>query len=155
METTENKPFKLVDEIDIPYEGQNTFPIHKQLKLKPAPLKAKLERIEMNKISSIKVREGFDYGLPQSIPQRNGQITISSVFGGYNQHYLEDGEKPVIAGQDEYIGRLIAHFSILSLRLTRTRRMTRTKLIERNCSRKSKLSMIAMTIWQIYHCLRP
>ena len=92
-----------MDEIDILYEGQNTPPVQNKLKLKPAPLKAKLKRIQMQKISSIKVREGFDYGLPQSIPHKNGHLTISSILGGYTQHYAEDSEKPVIDGQGEYI----------------------------------------------------
>ena len=60
----------------------------------------------MKKVRSIHVREGFDYGLPQSSPPRNGQIIINSVFGGYDQHYVEEGEQSANAGQadsQEYI----------------------------------------------------
>ena len=34
---------------------------------------------------------------------KNGHLTISSILGGYNQHYSKDGEKSVIDGQEEYI----------------------------------------------------
>ena len=59
-----NQPYEVTDEIDIPCENANPPPIHKQFRLKPAPLKAKLKRIEMKKVRSIQVWEGFDYGLP-------------------------------------------------------------------------------------------
>ena len=112
--TTENKPFELVDEIDILYEGQNTPPIlntppglntppvQNEFKIKPAPLKAKAKRIQLQKISSTKIKESFDYGL-QSIPRKNGQLVISSTLGSYGQYYDEDGEKPTNDGQGEYI----------------------------------------------------
>ena len=56
----------------------------------------------MKKLRSINVMEGFDYGLPPLSPPNNRSITIESVFGGYDQHYAEEGEQSTNGGQ-EYI----------------------------------------------------
>ena len=55
-----NQPYEVKDKIDLPYENANPPPIHRQFRLKAVPLKVKLKRIEMKKVRSINVREGFD-----------------------------------------------------------------------------------------------